>query len=97
MSSLLISAMDGCKGLLADESLLELLELLLWLLLLLLLLLLLPPQVGRLPVKLSIRSAISSSCFGLTSVCVSRWVLRFDLWLKERRQMGHVWLGESSM
>lgn len=48
-------------------------------LLLLLLLLLLPcPQVAR----FSDLSAISSSCRGLMSVWVNRWVFRLDLWLK---------------
>ena len=50
------------------------------------------PQVLR-PSDLS---AISKSCRGLTSVWVSKWVLRLDLWLKVRWQMGHLW-GESSM
>ena len=39
------------------------------------------PQVGR-PPLLSIRSASSSSCLGLMSVWVSKWVLRPDLWAK---------------
>ena len=50
------------------------------------------PQV-RLP---SDRSAISRSCRGLTSVWVNRWVLRFDLWLNIRWQMGQRW-GDSSI
>ena len=41
----------------------------------------LPCLQVRLPSDLS---AISSSCLGLMSVCVSKWVLRFDLWLKHR-------------
>lgn len=41
-------------------------------------------------------SAISSNCLGLISVWVSRCVLRLDLWLKHRWQMGHRW-GDSSM
>ena len=40
-------------------------------------------------------SAISSSCFGFISLWVWRWVLRLDLWLKLRWQMGHLW-GASS-
>ena len=45
----------------------------------LLLLLWLPwPQVAL----FSDLSAISSSCLGLMSVCVNRWVFRLDLWLK---------------
>lgn len=32
----------------------------------------------------------------LTSLCVSRWVFRFDLWLKLLLQTGHLW-GDSSM
>jgi len=45
----------------------------------LLLLLRLPwPQVAL----FSDLSAISSSCLGLMSVWVNRWVLRLDLWLK---------------
>ena len=34
--------------------------------------------------------------YGLWSVCVKRWVLRFDLWLKLLRQIGHL-CGDSSM
>ena len=45
----------------------------------LLLLLWLPwPQVAL----FSDLSAISSSCLGLMSVCVNRWVFKLDLWLK---------------
>lgn len=50
------------------------------------------PQVRR-PSDLS---AISNNWRGLTSVCVSRWVFKLDLWLKHRWQMGHRW-GDSSM
>lgn len=34
--------------------------------------------------------------YGLMSVCVSRWVLRFDRWLKLRLHTGHL-CGDSSM
>ena len=54
------------------------------------------PQVGFLP-DLSSLSASSSSCFGLTSLWVSRWVLRLDLWLKHLLHIGHMCVDDSSM
>ena len=61
---------------------------------LLLLMACLGEQVGLWGVAPSL-SAISSSCLGLMSVWVSRWVFRFDLWLKLRWQIGQRW-GASS-
>ena len=42
------------------------------------------------------RSAISSSCLGLISVWVNKWVFKFDRWLKHLWQMGQR-IGVSSM
>ena len=61
ISSLLMSEMDGWSGFISTAGIAAVFVLFL------LLLLLLPPHVGRQPLRASIRSAISNSCFGFTS------------------------------